>query len=326
MGGWIKLGKDLPQDFRVRRMARELVAGMGDTERHTVTSRVTLGVTLVLGGLAQLWMHADTFADEDNVIRASLDDIDELTGLKGFGKLMPAEWLEILDADRVKLPDFHEHNGSEARSRSRHAERQARYRRNLALRSSVTQASRVTSTSVTPGSPDQTRPDLDLLRIKTALPEARDVPAPKVKRSKPRSPIRADQEPTEADRAYALAKGPPDADWPSIWAGFRDYHLGKGTLAADWSATWRTWILNLTTRGMPYARRPVDSRAGRNPVSSVPVSPSEATRISNGESLESVLASRAQRPPAPQPGVVGGTPEMARDVLSLAQRALHRSG
>ena len=93
-------------------MARELVAGMGDTERHTVTSRVTLGVTLVLGGLAQLWMHADSFARQDDTLEITTAEIDELTGIQGFAKLLPRDWLEILDTQTVKLPGFQEHNGS----------------------------------------------------------------------------------------------------------------------------------------------------------------------------------------------------------------------
>src|SRR5205085_2627149 len=84
--------------------------------------------THVLGALTQLWMHADTHIRDDNTIEMTLDEIDELVGIAGFCKLLPADWLQIVDSDYVQLPDFLQHNGTVAKKKANHAKRQARYR------------------------------------------------------------------------------------------------------------------------------------------------------------------------------------------------------
>jgi hypothetical protein len=146
MSGWIKLEKDRRDDPRVIRMARELRNAGVTHERFTSA----MHVTLVLGCLDVLWCYADTHVREDDSLDLGPDEIDELVGLKGFCSLIPSDWLEVLDANRVKLPDFHAHNGTESKKKALNQKRQERKRNADALQE-VTPTSR---TSVTPALPD----------------------------------------------------------------------------------------------------------------------------------------------------------------------------
>jgi len=154
MSGWIKLEKDRRDDPRVLRMARELRHAGVTHERFTQNAHVTL----VLGCLDVLWCYADTHVREDDTLDLGVDEIDELVGLQGFAGLMPTDWLEIVDAQRVKLPDFHAHNGTESKKKALNQKRQERKRNADALQE-VTQASR---SSVT-----RALPDLDQTKTKT---------------------------------------------------------------------------------------------------------------------------------------------------------------
>jgi len=146
VSGWIKLEKDRRDDPRVIRMARELRHASVTHERFMQNAHVTL----VLGCLDVLWCYADTHIRKDDTLDLGTDEIDELVGLQGFCRLMPTDWLEVLDANRVKLPDFHAHNGTESKKKALTQKRQERHRNASALES-VTPASR---TSVTRALPD----------------------------------------------------------------------------------------------------------------------------------------------------------------------------
>ncbi len=158
MSGWIKLEKDRRDDPRVLRMARQLRDAGVTHERFTANAYVTL----VLGGLDQLWIYADTHVREDDTLDLGTDEIDELVGIKGFCGLLPPDWLEVIDANRVKLPDFHAHNGTESKRKALGQKRSERYRNAEALQAN-NGASRngVTGASLdqTKTRPDQTRPE-----------------------------------------------------------------------------------------------------------------------------------------------------------------------
>jgi hypothetical protein len=153
MSGWIKLEKDRRDDPRVMRMARELRHASVTHERFTANAQVTL----VLGCLDVLWCYADAHIREDDTLDLGVDEIDELVGLQGFCNLMPSDWLEVLDANSVKLPDFQAHNGTESKRKALSQKRSERYRNAPALQP-ATLASR---TTVTRASPDQTKTRLD---------------------------------------------------------------------------------------------------------------------------------------------------------------------
>ena len=149
MSGWIKIDKDLSESLRFKRVVRKLRES--SNALRGVTSHVTAH-TVVLGALARLWVHADTHIQNDDILEATTDEIDELVGVDGFAAALPADWLQVVDPDHVKLPDFLAHNGGSARERKLNAKRQAAYR-------SRKQARNVTESNALRDEPrpDQTR-------------------------------------------------------------------------------------------------------------------------------------------------------------------------
>lgn len=143
MGGWIKVEKDLANDPRVLRMASRL--SNGDV---TLASRSRL---VVVGALVTLWWYADTHIGDDDVLAIGANEIDQLVGLEGFCGLMPQDWLQVLDADHVKLVDYTAHNGSLAKNKALNQKRQERHRHK------PTSTSRSRNAPVTQGAlPDKT--------------------------------------------------------------------------------------------------------------------------------------------------------------------------
>lgn len=151
LSGWIKVEKDLRDDPRILRMAKGLRNAQVTQERVSTK----MAETLVLGGLVQFWMYADSHIREDNTLDIGIDEIDELVGIVGFAKLIPVDWLEILEEHRVKLPGFQEHNGTEAKKRALTQKRVANYR----VRSVTQESSSGVTSSNAPALPDQTRLD-----------------------------------------------------------------------------------------------------------------------------------------------------------------------
>lgn len=129
-GGWIKLRKTLKGDPRLLRMASEL----GQLDQAQGRTPLTFERLLVscVGAVCILWITADTYVQENDVLPLGPDHIDRITGIEGFCKLMPSDWLQIVDANHVKLPNFQAHNGSSAKKRALENARKTRYRHNVA--------------------------------------------------------------------------------------------------------------------------------------------------------------------------------------------------
>jgi hypothetical protein len=161
--GWIKFEKALITDPRVRRVARQLSVTLGRDGSNG-------GVTLVLGALVTLWAYADTHISDDDLLLIGADDIDDVVGVPGFAKALPTDWLQIIDAESVKLPGFHAHNGTLARHRAAAAKRQKRYRSTVTPK----RDNRNDKPSRNP-SPDQTRPN-QTRSNKAATPPAQKKP------------------------------------------------------------------------------------------------------------------------------------------------------
>lgn len=124
MSGWIRAEKELTETIRFKRM----VKAYRNALRSVTECDVTRDETLLLGALIRLWMYADSHIRDDNTLVITCDEIDELVGVEGFAKSLPVEWLKVIDAERVELPDFLEHNGTSARQRKNNAKRQANFR------------------------------------------------------------------------------------------------------------------------------------------------------------------------------------------------------
>lgn len=125
---WIKFEKDLLSDPRLLRMAKSLAeawclvdaASFADNaEPMSVCNDLPLpSVTLVCGSLVRLWAIADTHIREDDVLPLGPEEIEAILEIPGFCALMPEDWLEPIDAKSVKLPNFHLHNGTVAKTRA----------------------------------------------------------------------------------------------------------------------------------------------------------------------------------------------------------------
>jgi len=179
MSGWIKFEKSLRDDPRVIRIARQL--GNAGVTHERFTNQ--MHVTLVLGCLTQLWCYADTHVREGDLLDLGIDDIDEIVGLQGFCSLLPDDWLQVIDAEHVKLPGFLEHNGTEAKKKALTQKRVARHRESVTVeRVSKKRACNADAL------PDQTRPDQDQTRPDKKVPT----------------------EPVEPERSTVLAKPPDD--------------------------------------------------------------------------------------------------------------------
>lgn len=160
---WIKFEKDRLTDPRMLRMARRLCE-RGLRCPFDVTPAVTqeryserdmrFAITLLAGAWAVLWVYADTHIEADDTMQMGIADVDRIAGIDGFCELAPSDWLEVIDAEsKVKLPGYQEHNGVEQRRRDQAALRMQRHRER--------KRNEMQRTSVTPASPDKTRPRQD---------------------------------------------------------------------------------------------------------------------------------------------------------------------
>jgi len=123
---WMKVDKGLIDSIRFRRVVRKLRAS--NALRSVTDGDDALDTTIVLGAMVRFWAYADTHIDDDDTLGMTLDEINELVGIDGFAQALPADWLKVVDADHVQLPDFVEHNGSSEKQRRDNARRQAEYR------------------------------------------------------------------------------------------------------------------------------------------------------------------------------------------------------
>jgi hypothetical protein len=137
-GGWIKFEKALESDPRVRKLARELrnaCVTQGRFNKDDTYFSHAFFVSQVLGCLGRLWFYADTHIPKDDMIQMDINDVDEIVGVQGFAQILPEDWLQILDAETVKLPGFHTHNGTKAKKQAVTNKRVARFREKVALES-----------------------------------------------------------------------------------------------------------------------------------------------------------------------------------------------
>ena len=232
MSGWIKLEKDLLTDPRFVAAAMELeerygLAHKGVTERNVTTLPAS---TLLLGALARIWVIADTHIGEDDILALSAHQVDKLVGIKGLCEILPNDWLQVLDGDRVKLPNYHAHNGTTAKERSGNALRQQRFR-DKQKQSTVTRRNAVTL-------PDQDQ-DLDKTKTReeknsTAAP--RPAPAPEFTRFKLTFPARAGSQPWNRALSAINARLKEGHSWEEIIAGaqrYADFIVATGKLNTE---------------------------------------------------------------------------------------------
>jgi hypothetical protein len=135
---WIKFEKDLLTDPRVLRIAKTLEQrfNLGEPEGQWPEGALAgpcnaaslPAVTLVCGALVRIWCLADTHVGADDVLPLGLGELNEHIGIPGFCELLPVDWLISIDEEAVKLPDFHAHNGTEAKKKAVTQKRVERHR------------------------------------------------------------------------------------------------------------------------------------------------------------------------------------------------------
>lgn len=240
MSGWIRIEKDLGDSIRFRRLVKALRAS-SNALRAVTNGSDRFFVTWTLGALVRFWMYADTHIDNNNTLAIALDEIDEIVGIDGFAKALPADWLQVIDSDRVQLPNFLEHNGSSEKARRDNARRQAEYRhrhRNGNVTHHVTD-----SNNSNDARPDQTR--LDQTR-----PDQKEVEVGARKRA---SRLPENWIPDGDGESYARGLG---LDPDRVLIRFRDHWRaapGQRGVKADWKATWRTWCRTAAERAQDTA-------------------------------------------------------------------------
>jgi hypothetical protein len=227
MTDWVKAEKKLPRDPRTRRIARHLTEKLVTLERFSLNA----SVTFVVGCIVQLRIYAHDHIGDDNVLAISADDIDEIVGYTGFAKLLPADWLQILDGERVKLPEFHELYGAAAQKRDQTNVRVQRHRNSETHERSTSQRSSNVAAL-------HERNNHTPRHVASLSP--RSISKPKRERL-PGIPIPEPFELTEDRRALADARG---IDPVRTFEKFVLHFRSNGELLADWDARWARWCLD----------------------------------------------------------------------------------
>ena len=143
MADWIKMRVGLPKNPKVIRGARvldndpEYIASIrGPAVTGTVTSAsqfVTFASVMrdFISGCLPLWGALNDDIDGDFVPGATLFEVDQMSGIPGFGRALEAVgWVQV-DAERggLTFPNFHEHNiPGKSRPGKTPAERAREYR------------------------------------------------------------------------------------------------------------------------------------------------------------------------------------------------------
>jgi hypothetical protein len=222
-------------------MARQVRELMGDTGGIIPTPAA---ISLVVGCVAALWTYADTHIREDDTLRIGPDDVDEIVGVHGFVSILPSEWLEVLDRETVKLPGFHGHNGTSAKSRALTAKRVAKHRERVTLESFKVERE-CNGEALQKALPEKIREEQKRKEPEpeasadaaTSEPQGDGDSGKKAKRATRRAP--PTWEPS-ADLLAWCASDHPDVNAQAEAAKFRDYTFG--TSRSDWDATFRNWI------------------------------------------------------------------------------------
>lgn len=236
---WLQVEEKLAGDPRLLAIVRQLRNAVVTPERFNANALRTFA----LGAWVLLQLRALAHIGHDDVLGIGEDDVDELVGVVGFAKFLPPEWLQILDAHRVKLPGFHGRNGPEAKHRALSGRRVARHRTRVAPKRTTPR--RIGNAAALPG-------EAHVVTLKRYNPgKASDAPSLSVLRSKSKTqrerrsaaaePLPKEFALTEERREVADLRG-LDAD--RVFAKFTNHFRSTDERLADWDARWRKWCLD----------------------------------------------------------------------------------
>lgn len=240
-GDWIKMRSGLTTCPKVAAMARSI--GASEDLRGMPRQAVRL---LVVGGLHAVWAAVNEHTCDGVMANACHEDLDEISGVAGFGKAMQsAGWLEVdVVAETLTFPNFGQWNTpakdtTAAERMRKHREKQHVTRNTV----TVTDPLRVTVT------PDKTRQD-KIREELPAAPVATSEPPKRRTRSRPDAAISwtADagwQGITEADRQeWRLAY--PACDLAGELARATSWLKANPTKAHK--SNWRKFVVGWLTR------------------------------------------------------------------------------
>lgn len=226
--GYTIVWKDLltkPEFWRLAKRVREHAgAPLSDADAES----------RALGYLTKLWLLADSHIADDDTLDMGPDEVDKFLGVAGLSQVLGPNWLEILDADQVRLPNWLAHNGVQAKKQARAFARKQRYDAKQQERKSVLTGTQERSTgngTELPPIPSHPIPSLPI----PAQPSPKERRAARARTR--RAP--ADFKVTEAMREWAREEA-PETDVDRETALFRDHEFRDPH--SDWLACWRKWM------------------------------------------------------------------------------------
>lgn len=121
---WIPWTANLTQKPEVVRMARRLVGALVDAGASTgAIHRRALAATLM-----EVWAAARAVSTDGRVVGWSVEYLDELTGIRGFGEAMLAEKWIVQIPDGIEFTRWERWNSNGAKHRLGKGKRQAKWR------------------------------------------------------------------------------------------------------------------------------------------------------------------------------------------------------
>jgi hypothetical protein len=129
---YIQVDKDLMDDPLLLCAAKNLAARnelCWNGEHLTDDESLCIARARYVCALLRLWCYADTYIRDDDTIPMGSWEVDHYVGLTGFCDLTPPQWLEVIDDNTVRLPQYCEKNNVVSR-RKRRKENADRMKRN----------------------------------------------------------------------------------------------------------------------------------------------------------------------------------------------------
>lgn len=147
MGGYIRIDKDLPDDYRVKALTGALLEHFSNALQEALQLPESCGLkpalqahfrpllrNAIVGSLALLWRYSDTHIDSDNALHLTLQDLADEVGLSlEVLQKFPTKWLVVNHDGTVELPDFIQKNAIMAKDRRKEKNRE-RVRKHRAKR------------------------------------------------------------------------------------------------------------------------------------------------------------------------------------------------
>jgi hypothetical protein len=250
MSGWIPFEKDLWTDPRFLRFVdiyhgqqHEPEAEFGNAPPFQVHAPCNACAFTCAGMLLKFWCYADTHIDEDDTLQITAQELCRMMEWSDFAPAMEKasrqHWLVMADDyQSVKLPNYQEHNGMEAKARFKTQKRVERLRKRKGV-TSETQERYIENHARrnAPSLPHHTKPDQTNIEK-----ESTTIVVPKKAAEPNGHRLPEDFALTTTRTAVGRDEGLQDVQ--RTFAKFRDHWTaatGANARKRDWDAAWRNW-------------------------------------------------------------------------------------